>query len=43
MEMEVWEKPVKKAIVLAKLNRAIAARGHLGGSGTNALWLVDRR
>jgi 23S rRNA (cytosine1962-C5)-methyltransferase len=41
MEMEVWEKPGKKAIVLEKLSRAIAARAPLRAAGTDALRLVD--
>jgi 23S rRNA (cytosine1962-C5)-methyltransferase len=39
--MEVWENRDKKAIVLAKLNRAIAARQPIRAAGTNALRLVD--
>ncbi len=41
MEMEVWKNRGKKAIVLEKLFRAIAAREPLRAAGTDALRLVD--
>ena len=41
MEMEVWKNRDKKAIVLAKLRRAIIAREPLRAAGTNAPRLVD--
>jgi 23S rRNA (cytosine1962-C5)-methyltransferase len=41
MKVEVWKKRGKKAIVLQKLNRAIARREPLCATGTDAMRLVD--